>query len=45
MENIQQITGKFTFIRFRNDTNFYKVCSFLIHDESEKTITVTGILP
>lgn len=45
IENIQQITGKFTFIRFRNDTNFYKVCSFLIHDESEKTITVTGILP
>lgn len=45
MENSQQITGKFTFIRFRNDTNFYKVCSFRIHDESEKTITVTGTLP
>ena len=45
MEQSQQITGKFTFIRFHNDVNFYKVCSFLIHDETEKTITVTGTLP
>ena len=45
MEQSQQITEKFTFIRFHNDVNFYKVCSFLIHDETEKTITVTGTLP
>ena len=39
-----QISGKFRYIRFRNETNFYTVASFRLYDESEKTITVTGTI-
>ena len=39
------LNGKFTYILFHNETNFYTVSRFLINDETERMITVTGILP
>ncbi len=44
-ETLVTLTGKFTYVLFHNETNFYTVAKFLINDELEKTITVTGILP
>ena len=44
-ENVITLTGKFTYILFRNEENFYTVGKFRIYDEREKVITVTGIMP
>ena len=38
------LNGKFTYILFRNEENFYTVAKFRINDEREKVITVTGSL-
>ncbi|MGM9940991.1 MAG: ATP-dependent RecD-like DNA helicase [Bulleidia sp.] len=48
MEDIREtveLTGKFTYILFHSESNFYTVARFLLHDESERMITVTGTLP
>lgn len=44
-DSVMKLNGKFTYILFHNETNFYTVSRFLINDESEKMIVVTGILP
>ena len=44
-ENLIRLNGKFTYILFRNEENFYTVAKFRINDERERVITVTGILP
>lgn len=41
-ENIITIQGKFQYILFRNEENFYTVAKFKLHDEKERTITVNG---
>lgn len=45
LDSVMKLNGKFTYILFHNETNFYTVSRFLINDETEKMITVTGILP
>ena len=44
-ENIEKLSGKFTYILFRNEENFYTVAKFTLNDASERTLTVTGTLP
>lgn len=44
-DSVMKLNGKFTYILFHNETNFYTVSRFLINDESEKMIIVTGLLP
>ena len=44
-ENLIRLNGKFTYILFRNEENFYTVAKFRINDERERVITVTGLLP
>lgn len=39
------LTGKFTYILFHSEDTFYTVGRFLLNDESEKVIAVTGIMP
>ena len=39
-----RLNGKFTYILFRNDANYYTVAKFRINDKTEKTITVTGTM-
>ncbi len=39
------LTGKPTYILFRNDETFYTVMKFRIDDKQERVITVTGLLP
>lgn len=41
-EPIITINGKFQFLVYRNDENFYTVARFKLNDESERTITVNG---
>ena len=41
-EDLLKLNGKFTYILFRNEDNFYTVAKFLINDENEKSITVVG---
>ena len=43
-DNQISLNGKFTYILFRNEENFYTVAKFRINDEREKVITVTGSL-
>ena len=45
MDELTTLNGKITYILFRNDSNFYTVAKFLVNDESEHTITITGIFP
>ena len=45
MEAELSLSGKVTYILFRNDETFYTVMKFKIADEREKVITATGILP
>lgn len=39
------ISGKFTHIRYRHELTGFTVASFKMNDHTEKTLTVTGILP
>lgn len=41
-EQIVELEGKFTYCVFENLDNYYRVFRFVLHDESEKTLTVTG---
>ena len=41
-DELIRLNGKFTYILFRNEENFYTVAKFRINDSSERTITVTG---
>lgn len=41
-DELIKLNGKFTFILFRNEENYYTVAKFLINDETEKVITVVG---
>ncbi len=45
MESEVILTGKPVYILFRNEENFYTVMKFKLEDETERVITVTGILP
>ena len=45
MDSEVTLTGKPTYILFRNDETFYTVMKFRLTDKSEKVITVTGLLP
>lgn len=45
MEEIMVIKGKFTHIRYRDDSSLFTVATFRLHDLNEKNITVTGIIP
>ena len=44
-ENVVKLNGKFTYILYHNEASFYTVGKFLINDDLEKQITVTGMLP
>ena len=39
------LNGKITYVLYRNESNFYTVARFLINDEKERTITITGMMP
>ena len=41
-EDVIKLNGKFTYVLFRNEDNYYTVAKFLINDETEKIITVVG---
>ncbi|MBR3357680.1 MAG: ATP-dependent RecD-like DNA helicase [Solobacterium sp.] len=43
-EELIKLNGKFTYILFRNEENYYTVAKFRINDQNERTITVTGTL-
>lgn len=44
-EELLKLNGRFTYILFRNEENFYTVAKFRINDDRERIITVTGTLP
>ncbi len=44
-DTLEKLHGKATRILFRNSDNYYSVVRFQLDDESEKTITVTGLFP
>lgn len=44
-ENVVKLNGKFTYILYHNETSYYTVGKFLINDDLEKQITVTGMMP
>lgn len=44
-DQIVTLNGKITYVLFQNEHNFYTVARFLINDEKEKTITITGNMP
>lgn len=44
-EAITKLNGKITHIIFHNEATFYTVAKFLINDDQEKIITVTGMIP
>ena len=39
------LTGKFTYILFRNEGNFYTAAKFEVNDEKGRVISVTGNIP
>ncbi len=39
------LTGKFTFILFRNEENFYTAAKFTLNETKSRVISVTGIIP
>lgn len=43
-DSLIQLNGRFQYILFRNEDNFYTVAKFQLHDENHKTITVTGLI-
>lgn len=43
MENEITLTGRITHIVYHNENTFYTVIKFLLLEQSEKTITVTGL--
>ena len=45
MESEVSLSGKVTYVVYRNEETFYTVLKFRIQDEREKVITATGILP
>lgn len=45
MDELITLNGKITYVLFHNETNYYTVAKFLVNDESERNITITGILP
>lgn len=45
MDELITLNGKITYVLYRNETNFYTVAKFLVNDEKERHITITGILP
>ncbi len=45
LENYIKLTGKMIYIVYHNEETLYTVARFLISDEKEKTITVTGMVP
>ncbi len=44
-ETLERLKGKAIRILFRNGENYYSVIRFQLDDESEKTVTVTGLFP
>ncbi len=44
-EELIRLSGKFTYILFRNEENFYTVARFALNDEKERSLTVTGTMP
>lgn len=43
-DELIRLNGKFTYILYRNEENYYTVAKFRINDQNEKTITVTGTM-
>lgn len=42
---MEKITGKFEYIIYHHEENYFTVARFLLHDLTEKCIIVTGYLP
>lgn len=42
---MEKITGKFEYIIYRHEENYFTVARFVLHDLNEKCIIVTGYLP
>ncbi len=45
MDELIRLNGKITYILFRNDSNYYTVAKFMINEENERHITITGTFP
>lgn len=43
-ESLTQLNGRFSYILFRNEDNFYTIAKFQLDEKNHKTITVTGLL-
>ena len=44
-DSVTKLNGKITYIVYHNEATFYTVAKFVINDEQEKQITVTGMFP
>ena len=44
-DSLITLTGKFTYILFRNEGNFYTAAKFEVNDEKGRVISVTGNIP
>lgn len=44
-EELSELTGRVSHIVFRNEENFYTVMKVKLQNETEKSITMTGIIP
>lgn len=45
MDELVQLTGKPVYLVYRNEQTFYTVMKFKLLDDTEKVITVTGMMP
>ncbi|MBQ6221688.1 MAG: ATP-dependent RecD-like DNA helicase [Solobacterium sp.] len=45
LDELTVITGKITYVVYHNEETFYSVFRFMINDENERVITVTGLFP
>lgn len=44
-DDVVKLNGKITYIVYHNEATFYTVAKFVINDDQEKQITITGMIP